>query len=221
MSAGSGSKLIEELAAEPQAFFDGGRTYELLQCYFDGLPKDTLVPLLRSDDVVVRRAAAFVVSELGIAAQELLPEVVSLMESGDRYSKYQAMESLTVCAEDEEAEHFFHVPLELESEDAVLRKLAMRLISRAEGHQLAAAARCCGQQPGGAEHERCLTVLANGTGDIGGMLREPSGLVRRYGAVLARRLEAEHPGSVSAAIGITDDPELLEFLRDGSPTLEH
>ena len=60
-----GSKLIHELLTDSAKFNEEGRSYQLLKEYFDEFPLETLRPLLSNNDPLVRRAAVWIVSELG------------------------------------------------------------------------------------------------------------------------------------------------------------
>jgi hypothetical protein len=214
----TGKQLIDQLLEDPFEFDKKGRAYQLLQCYFDGYPRETLRPLLKSDNRLVQKAAAFIISELGGDARDLLDAIIPLMQSGDRYLKYQAMEALTVCADAEQAEKFIYVPLELEGDDEVLRSLAMRLMVNADSNQLAAAGRVMDAEGGRDVHSRALATLASEKAleldRVTRMLSDPAPLVRRYGAIAAKRLWKRLPSFLSRACSITDDPELLKYFRE-------
>lgn len=218
MEADEGDRLVDELLADPQRFDEEGRAYQLLQCYFSGYPRETLRPLLRSDERLVQKAAAFIISELGVDARDLLDDIVSLMQSGDRYLKYQAMEALTVCADGKQAEKFAYVPLELEDDDAVLKKLAMRLVANADSSQLAAAADFLTRECRWRKHSRALLSLANEdmltVDEVVRMVRDSDALIRRYGAIAARRLRHRYPKMVSEVSLATEDPDLLDYFRE-------
>src|SRR5947209_7036251 len=95
----SGETLLRDLQDDPGKSFDQGRAYDLLQAYFHGFPLDTLRPFLKSESLPARKAAAFVVSELGGQARELVDDVISLLGSHDRYLCYHALEVLSVCCD--------------------------------------------------------------------------------------------------------------------------
>jgi hypothetical protein len=54
-----GNPLIGELLADPAAFQERGRAYQLLEEYFAGLPVQTLRPLLQHTDTLVKYAAVW------------------------------------------------------------------------------------------------------------------------------------------------------------------
>jgi hypothetical protein len=203
-------QLIDELLAEPRRFADSGRAYELLQTYFKGAPLDTLRPLLRSGDFLVQRAAAFVISELGVQACPLLDDVVPLIDSSDRYLAFHAMESVTVCATGARAPEFVHVVAKLEDPDEVLRSLSMFLMSNAETSQLV------GAVEGGlhSEHQEGLRLLVDASVSDEAVLafihsEEP--LSRRYGAIAAARLYEKNPRLINE-VRTNEDGEVGSFL---------
>jgi HEAT repeat protein len=217
MADARGEQLIRDLLADPRKFGDEGRAYGLLQAYFEGLPLETLHPLLRSDDSLVQRAAVFVASELGSQAKGLVDDVIPLLHSGDRYLQYHAMEVLAVCCEAERAKEFAHVAQALESDDDVLRALAMRLISSADVSQLEAARRIFETPDSHHQtHDHALATLAEGNrvdpAIIVAMIHNADPLVRRYGAIAAKRLIREFPNLMTELESI-DDADLRNFYQ--------
>lgn len=212
-----GERLINDLLDDPRKFDEDGRAYALLQSYFAGLPLDTLRPLLRSDDVFVQRAASFIASELGGKASILVDDIVPLVSSMDRNVQWYAMEVLTVCSEGKHAEKFAYVVRMLESDDGTLRRLAMRLMASADVSQLEAARRLFETHGGSHEtHQQALLTLAAGTRVeplvVTTMMKDADALVRRYGAIAARRLVREHPNLIVEARA-SDDPDLRNFCE--------
>ena len=91
-----GQRLIDELLTDSARFNELGKSYELLQEYFEGFPLNTLRALLSNEDYMVKRAAIWIVAELGEAANELINDVIPLLNYNDRYIKYYAIESIMV-----------------------------------------------------------------------------------------------------------------------------
>lgn len=212
---GAEEQLIDDLMTDPQRFDEDGRAHALLQRYFAGLPLDTLRPLLRSDNVFVQRTASFIASELGSQASGVIDDVVSLVSSSDMHVQWYPMEALAVCARGEHVEEFAHVVEMLANTEVPLRRLAMRLVANAELPQLEAARRhfeSSGQCHG--THQQGLLALIAGSrigpAVIVAMLGDGDALVRRYGAIAARRLMREYPDLISQ-VQSTDDPELHDF----------
>lgn len=204
MSTNSGEKLIEELLADPEPFFEAGRGYDLLQEYFRGLPLDTLRPLLRSPDYPVQRVASFILTELGSKAVEVVEDALPLLALHDRNLSYDVLESIAVCSEYAHPEWLIHLAETLESDDDVLAKLAMFLLSQVSTSELAAA-RDAATKPA---HREGLDALLSDRLDENAartMLHDAKPLTRRYGAIAAKRLNAT---SVVAEFPKSDDPAI-------------
>jgi hypothetical protein len=204
-----GNPLIGELLADPAAFKEHGRAYQLLEEYFSGLAVETLRPLLRHENTLVRHAAVFVASELGQEASPLLDDVVPLIESDDRFVSYHALEVTVVCATGPLADRFIAIPRALESRDDVVRVLAMRLLTRADPTQLEAAAARADQIAINKEvHSRGLLMLAGSASrdprDVRLMLSDKHPIARMYGAVAAKRLREKSPDLLQFAAELPD-----------------
>ena len=203
-------QLIRDLLADPRRFADSGRGYKLLQAYFKGAPLDTLRPLLRSGDLLMQREAAWVASELGVQAFPLLDDVVPLIDSGDRYLTFHAMESVAVCATGVRAAEFVRVVAKLENPDEVLRSLSMFLMSNAENSQLAGAVE--GELH--TVHREGLRLLLDASAcdeAVLAFLRSDEPLRRRYGAVAAARLYEKNPRLIEE-VRTMEDGEVGSFV---------
>jgi hypothetical protein len=121
-----GHGLIRELLADPHRFHEDGRGYDLLRVYLGGFPLETLRPLLGSDDPLVQRAAMFVASGLGSAADDLIEDVIPFLESPDDLLRVLAMRlvSMADAARLEEARRRVGPPRDAHGEG--LRILAAR-----------------------------------------------------------------------------------------------
>jgi HEAT repeat protein len=133
--------LIAEMLADPQKFDKDGAAYELLQSYFQGYPAETLRPLLRSDNAFVRKAAAFIASELGAKAADLVDDVVPLLNDTDRYVQSDAMDVLAVCCTGPRVGKYVELVKMTESKDPALQAIAKRLVERADDSQAEVARR--------------------------------------------------------------------------------
>jgi len=213
-----GEQLVDELLADPRKFDDEGKAYALLQLYFKGFPVETLRPLLRSDNVFVQRSAAFVASELGGDSRNLVDDLIPLLSSVDRHVSWYAMEALTVCCKGEHIEKFAHVARMLESDDNALRGLAMRLVSNADVSQLEAAWRFFGapdsyhRTHADALHALVAAHKVDPTFVVA-MMHDPDPLIRRYGAIAAKRVLKKFPHLIMEA-GSSVDSDLRRFHDD-------
>ena len=212
------SALIDDLLGDPSRFDKQGRAYDLLQNYFRGYPVETLRPLLANKDQLIQRAAVWIVSELGKDGCSLLDAVIPLIDSHDRYIKYHALEIAIVCSVDGKVDRFAHVARSLESSDEEIRILAMRLISVADQCQLEAGARVAGASPAFNDmHKRGLLHLCASNRLDGNqvlqMINDANPLVRRYGAIAARRLFETFPDLISTATE-SADPDISRFAKE-------
>jgi hypothetical protein len=192
-------KLITELLNDPDCFFQEGKSYDLLQYYFQGMPLQTLIPLLSSEDETVQRQALWITSELGMdGCQFLLPFVMPLLNSNERAVEYYSMECLMLGTVNGNYEKFVQLLFKLHSNDSFISMTAMRLISNANSLQLNVAIK---SDFLASEHEAChregllflrdIDLLDNDV--IYRMIAHDSPMCRRYGAMGAKRLYKEKP----------------------------
>jgi hypothetical protein len=213
----AGYSLITDLLDRPEEFHEQGRAYDLLQEYFAGLPVGTLRPLVRHENELVRRAAIWILSELGAGASSLLDEVVPLITSRDRYLAYHALEIAIVCAIGERVDRFAAITRGLEHDDEVIRVLTMRLLSNADQTQLEAGHVQAATSGLAEAHRLGLERLSRQTSlepdAVTGMLAAGDPLLRRYGAIAARRLMGRFP-ELMAAAAASPDADVGRFARE-------
>ena len=218
MTIKNGERLVRELLADPQKFSDGGRAYQLLEAFFAGLPIETLRPLLASNNQLVQRAGAFVASELGSQGRDLVDDVIPLLQSPDRHVQHYAMEVLAVCCEGHHAGKFAHVVRMLESGDRGIRLEAMELMSKADPSQIEAAEHLFkAADQNDQVHRNGLRTLigSEGGADVASakeMIDSDDPLVRRYGAIAAKRLARLRP-ELMRLLSVADDPDLRDFSK--------
>lgn len=213
-----GNPLIAELLADPAQFKREGRGYQLLEEYFSGLPVETLRPLLRHENALVRHAALWVASELGEQSCVLLDDATPLIAGNDRFQSYHALEVAAVCAIGPQVDRFVKVVEGLESSDGVIRSLTMRLMSHADQSQLEAAAVALQDDSACADARfQGLKLLASGQRvepeEVKSMLASENELARCYGAIAAKRLREKYPALLEFAAGISD-ASVSKFAND-------
>lgn len=218
MEESIGEGLIRELLNDPVTFDESGRAYELLQEYFEGLPLETLRPLLASEDEMIRRSAVFIASELGGAARPLLSSVVGLASDDSWFIRYDALEVILVCSCGEDSKQFVHVVRSLQDGENVIRRLAMRLVSRANVEQLEAGLRSFdSSDPVGGLHREGLSVLLEGTevesGRVSAMIGSGVPLRRKYGVIAAKRILDRCPELIAGAM-VSVDPDVRRFAEE-------
>lgn len=214
----TGERLIHDLYADPLRFNDEGRAYQLLQEYFNGFQLDTLRSLLSDEDPLIRRAGVWITSELGADASCLLPEAISLVNDGDRYIEYHALEIIMACSELDNHREFVHVVRSLDSSDDVLRQLAMRLVANANEAQLDAAITFFEEQgTAGILYARgllALRELQQTTYDqVLAMIQdEDDPLSRKFGAIAAKMMFSHLPELIGCA-SKSVDPDVARFAQ--------
>jgi len=210
-----GTEIIQELLTDPARFYEQGRGYQLLEAYFDGLPIETLRPLLNHKDRRVRREVVWVASELGREARSLIHDAIPLIYDGDPDIQYYALEIVMVCSFAEHVEHFVHVVRSLQSDDKLIRGLAMYLVSNAEVSQLEAGVRLFGSPSFSDKlHKQGLSNLLKddilAPEQVLMMIDDKEPLVRKYGTIAAKRLIEKFPKLIANAIS-SADPEVRKF----------
>jgi HEAT repeat protein len=211
-------QLILSLLSDPSAFTDKGSAYSLLQEYFAGYPIDTLRPLLRHEDALVQRAAVWVASELGAQAGPLLGDVLPLLRSEDRYLAYYALEVVAVCATGEQTPYLTEVLAKLESEDPVLRVLAMRLIGNTDDESLRTTLGVLQGRSASERHRAGLALLLSDGQEkwkrtVMELLKDEEPLLRKYGAIMARRALAEAPELIQEA-ATSEDEDVRSYAEE-------
>jgi hypothetical protein len=212
------SQLIKELISNPVEFENHGRGNELLKCFEGGESLNSLRPLLSHENSSVRGTAMFVVSELGTGGCQLLDAIIPLVEDSDPHIAWDAMESVFLCSNEKLPDSFFVVVRKLESPSGPLRRLAMRLISKASPRQLIGARNRLEEfGKNFLIHGYCLQVLINGKtidyNSIKQMLDCDKRLVRLYGAIAANRLFQEYPDLLELA-SLNTDPDVQKFVSE-------
>lgn len=78
-----GARLIGDMQNDPERFIKNGQGAGLLEELYRGFPKEALAPLLRSEDLLVRREALAIIDELGTEGACLLESVLPLLNDED------------------------------------------------------------------------------------------------------------------------------------------
>ncbi len=213
-----GMDLLSELLDDPEAFDSRGKAYELLQEYFKGKPLGTLRPLLKHENVCVRRSAAFIVAELGTAGSGLVLDVVPLISDSDLHIQWYALESVMVASDCGYLDQFIHVVRKLETSNSSLCYLLMRLVSNASRAQIEASIRCVDKlKRNKIAHKRGLTTLLKwhtvSNDQVIEMLSDPNELINRYGAIVAKRCMERSPELIQHAAD-SENEVVSQFARE-------
>jgi hypothetical protein len=213
-----GQQLIDELLTDSTRFYEEGKSYDLLQEYFEGFPLNTLRALLSNEDHMVKRAAIWVVAELGEDANELINDVIPLLNYKERYIKYYAIESIMVFTNSVNFAKFEHIIYKLHDDDPAIRQLAMRLVSNANESQLEATLQSItADKPYTNTHKFGLNTLLNADlideEAFRRMIDDSNVLTKKYGAIASKRLLKKNPNLIKYASS-SDDPDVKEFSNE-------
>lgn len=217
MSTARAEKLIARLVEDPEKAAGEGSTYQLFEEYAQGYPLETLRPLLEHSHPVVQRAATWILSEFGKAAEPLLDAVVPLLEHSDlRVSSY-ALDIVAVCAT-AQIRYNGYVLRALTGEDPVFRWRAMKLLGNTGDEELEAILALQEElaQPW-TTHVEGLQLLARTPSSerrpvVERLLGSDDPLLRKYGAMLARRAYEEDPGLIGLA-SQSEDPDVRRYAE--------
>lgn len=213
-----GDNLIELLLKNPVDFNARGRGNELLNCYWGGFPIESLRPLLTHRHDEVREAAMFVATELGTKASPLINDIVPLVDDPDPSIAWDAIESVCVCSLGSCARYFTVVVRQLENTSSILRRLAMRLLSRVSEVQIRSAVQYVGELgPSAPLHLQGLLILIPSEipneNAIRSLLTADSELIQCYGAIGACRYRMPYPMLLQEAV-LSTNPNVSEFAKD-------
>lgn len=198
MSGSKAEKLIRELLVDPTQFGDTVKGNDLLHEYFLGYPVETLRPLLAHPSEHVRSAAAFVASELGIQAKNLIDDAIRLAHDSDPRTRFAAIEVILVCSVGKNAYKFEHVARALQDEHEGIKRLTMGLVSNADISRLKAAIeQFDSNSDTDTLHRQGLLTLTRldsiNHECILEMLHDSNQLTRQYGAIAAKKLSGKYP----------------------------
>lgn len=216
------TEMIDDLLKDPVEFDKKGRAYQLLQHYFRGFSIETLRPLLSHHHDSVRRAAIFIATELGEQVHQIIDDIVPLVHDPDLRIAWDAMESIMLCSTKAKPNYFFVIVRKLEDPSDSLRRLAMRLIARANDVQIENAMKQF-DKPGSVNALRTqgLSILSKSkmvdTQAIQAMLDSNILLLRYYGAIASSRYAESNPELLVYA-STNDDPDVSRFALEALKT---
>jgi uncharacterized membrane protein len=213
-----GSQLISEMLTNSEEFYKKGKSYQLLQEYFDGFPIETLKPLLNSSNNFIQRSVAWIVSELGVEASGMIRDIVKLLDVDDQFVRYHALESIMICSFGEKVNEFINVIHSLEADNGVIRVHAMTLISNANSLQLNAAIHSLTDHSETKEsHLEGLSALLKADSlnpeFILNMIMHIDSVKRKYGAILAKKLMQKFPKLIFH-VAMSEDTDLRNFYQE-------
>ncbi|MFC4118729.1 hypothetical protein [Nonomuraea zeae] len=216
MQTETGDDLIERIrthSAEDGVV--GPAANDLLDELFKGYPVENLTRLLHSDDEVVVRTGAWVLSELGELAAPLMDEVPALLASPIRNVRYFAIEVVLASADEQHGPAIAQV-LNLSADpDGALRWKVLNFLAEATVEQMQAGA--AGLNPGQVrELAEWLVLQETGEPDPAGVtvrLEVGDPVTRLFAAAAAAWLSDEDLSLLERAATVEDE-EIRSFAQE-------
>lgn len=217
MNEKTGLNLIESLKNDPEKFYNEGKSYQLLQEYYKGLPKDTLRSLFYFESKWIRRAAVWITSELGENGIDLLKEVLTQINDSDHYICGYALQIVAAHACNEYIDDFIKVFSFLEHSNQKIRFIVMDIIS---GLSVSRIQEACEYSENkkllSDSHKKGLLSLLNintlALSEITKMIDSDDAVIRKYGVIIAEKLYKKYPQIINEAVNV-QDLDISEFSK--------
>jgi hypothetical protein len=185
-------RLMNSLTANPRARGSGELTNDLLSEFHRGYPLEHLKPMLHSADTDLVKAGAWIASELGKMGKPLLDEVASLLEHPDSRVRFYTIDCVLLWADSSQSALLARVVRLIEDPEHGVRWKAMEFLSRASSEQLFAALNNLQVGDPNSKFLPGLRLLIDPGPDKPSeatvALHDEDGLMRKFGAVLPRRI---------------------------------
>ena len=216
MSSHSGDELIEMLlAGEDFPGEEGRAANDLLLEVLRGYPAQNLGRLIHSDNIEAVKSGAFVVSELGARAAQVLDEVDFLLSHPVRNARYDALDAALVGASPEHGAILAKAIMLVNDPDYAVRKKSIKFLTNSTRDQLAAAI------PSLAHHhvaELVAWLAAVGNDavhlpDILSRLHDTDKTTRMFAAAAAARVAATDRRGIEQ-VAESSDPEIRSFAEN-------
>ena len=205
-----GVELINQLKNEPEMFYNEGKSYQLLQEYFEGFQKDTLRELFYFENVWIRRVATWIASELGADGSDLLKDVLTQIDDEDSYICSYALQMVANCAYDEHIDDFVRVFSFLGYNNQAVRLSVMTILLGLSHQRINEAyTRMANNKKYDNSHRKGLLALLDAdnltSSAIVQMVSNSDAIIRKYGIIAAAKLFDKYPQLI---IGATNDGDL-------------
>jgi hypothetical protein len=215
VSSRSGDELIELLLTEEMDPEEEGETAnDLLAEVIRGYPALNLSRLIHSDNRRAVEAGAFVVSELGAKAAQVIDEIDFLLSAQSRNARFDAIDATLAAASSEHGAIIAKAVMLVVDSDQAVRWKALRFLAKATPDQLAAAAPHLADR-----HMADLVAWLEAGGsdpahlpDILNRLHDPDKRTRMFAAAAAARVAAADRQGLERAAA-SDDPEVRSFAE--------
>jgi hypothetical protein len=215
VSSRSGDELIELLlSGERDPEEQGAAANELLAQVQRGYPAQNLSRLTRSDSSRAVANGAFVVSELGAQAAQIIDEVAFLLGHPLRDARFDALDAALTSASGEHGAILAKAVMLFADPDEAVRWKALNFLAKSTGDQLAAALLYLP-----ADVADLVTWLASAGSDpasvaeIRSRLNAPEKEIRMFAAAAAARVAETSAQGIEEA-GLSGDPEIRSFAEN-------
>jgi hypothetical protein len=202
------------LAGEDFPGEEGKAANDLLLKVLRGYPAQNLGRLIHSDNTEAVKSGAFVVSELGAQAAEVLDEVGFLLSHPVRNARYDALDAALTGASAEHGAILAKAIMLVNDPDYAVRKKAIKFLANSTRDQLDAAI------PFLADHHlgdlvAWLAALRNDAAqpDILSRLHDLDKTTRMFAAAAAARVAASDRRGIEQAAA-SSDPEIRSFAEN-------
>jgi hypothetical protein len=209
------------LAGEDFPGEEGRAANDLLREVLRGYPAQNLGRMIHSDNTEAVKSGAFVVSELGAQAAQVLAEVGFLLSHSVRNARYEALDAALVGASPEHGEILAKAIMLVNDPDYAVRKKAIKFLANSTPDQLAAAIPSLADQHV-VELVAWLAAVGNDAAhlpDILSRLHDPDKTTRMFAAAAAARVAQTDRRCVEQA-GETSDPEIRSFAENAIAMLD-
>lgn len=202
------------LAGEDIPGEEGRAANDLLREVARGYPAQNLSRLIHSDRAAAVASGAFVVSELGVHAVQIIGEVDFLLGHPLRDVRFDALDAALVAASAEHRAILAKAVMLVDDADRAVRWKAVRFLANTTPDQLTAAAPYLKDR-----HVADLVAWLVSAGsdpaslpDIPSRLRDPDKATRMFAAAAAARMAATSRQGLEDAAA-SDDPDVRSFAE--------
>jgi hypothetical protein len=221
VSSRNGDELIELLlSGEEDPEEEGAAANELLAQVQRGYPAENLSRLTRSGSSRAVANGAFVVSELGAQAAQIIDEVDFLLDHPLRDARFDALDAALTSASGEHGAILAKAVMLFADPDEAVRWKALNFLAKATPDRLAAALLYL------PDHVADLAAWLASAGsdpaslaEIRSRLHAPQKEIRMFAAAAAARVAETNRQAMEEA-GLSGDPEIRSFAEDIVQTLD-
>ena len=215
--------LVELITRTPGSSQIDVLSNDLVKEFYRGYPLTNLRPLLRSPDPALVAAGVWIASELGEKGRPLLNDVSALLRHPEKDVRFDAINCLLVWATPSNTAELASVIKLVDDPERSVRWKAMDFLARASEEQLRAGLSDlqvnepeCTQVRG---LEWILSPQALDPEAVMAALQNQDDVLRKYGAVAARRLSKDNRAPLLYAASV-DDPDVKNFAAAGIKLLQ-